>query len=342
MAAQDRGQNIEVKELLGQRATAFSYIQAIRLLARDAGETLSLGGPEPSINEILETYIRVRPKLALTFPGTDMTRIAPCEDDPSKTLITATFLGLYGASSPLPAFYTEDLIDERNDEKSIKRDFIDIINNGIYALFFKIWRRHRLFYRLCEEQDKKAADLIYCLLGLESQAVRSRMANPGRLFRYTGLAMQFPRSAQGLVAILEDSFNLKGMVKINQCVLRRVAIPETQHAKLGKSCCTLGQDCVLGTFAADMNGKFQIVVSNADPKVLHALLPNQPMFKQLSQVVRFYVNQPLEWELVVEPLQDRIETARPGNPSWSNLGWNTWLAPGSMNLTGQKAKTVFH
>jgi len=38
------------------------------------------------------------------------------ERDGHRFLITATFLGLYGVSSPLPTFYTEDLMDEASQD----------------------------------------------------------------------------------------------------------------------------------------------------------------------------------------------------------------------------------
>ncbi|WP_321493573.1 type VI secretion system baseplate subunit TssG [uncultured Desulfobacter sp.] len=339
MAAEDRKQDSQITDLLTERPGAFSFIQALRLLIKEVGLRESCNGGEITRNEILEKLIRIRPELSLTFPGTDMAGVEKLDHEPSRFLINATFLGLYGASSPLPTFYTEDLIEERSEGKSIKRDFIDIINYGIYTLFFRIWSKHRLFYRLCEEQDQDAVNLIYCLLGLENKGVRTRVSNINKFYRYTGLAMQFPRSAEGLVSILEDCFNLKGRVEVNQCTFRTVAIPEDQYALLGKSCCTIGEDLVLGHWVADMSGKFQIVISDADPCTLHALLPDQPLFTQFRQMVDFYVNQPLEWELVIEPVQDLIETVQPGSSSWSSLGWNTWLAPDMAGTGPQRAVT---
>lgn len=340
MGTKGRRQVSEIIERLAEKSTSFSFVQAVRLLLQDLSMETSDESVPLSHKEILENYIRVRPELSLSFPGTDITRVETSPHNPSQFLITATFLGLYGASSPLPTFYTEDLIAELNEDKSIKRDFLDIINHVIYPLFFKIWSKHRLFYKICEENDDTIINMIYCLLGLENKAQQNKIHHIEKYFRYAGLTLQFPRSAEGLASIIEDCLNLKDQVKINQCVQRKVPIPKDQYAFLGKSSCTLGEDCVIGTKVLDISGKFQVVIESADQWVLHAFLPDQPLFMELKQMVDFYVNQPLEWELVMKTGDNEVETAQPGNNQWSRLGWNTWLVSENSRLN---ASTVcFH
>ncbi|MBF0201966.1 MAG: type VI secretion system baseplate subunit TssG, partial [Desulfamplus sp.] len=245
-------------------------------------------------NGILEKYIRIRPELSLRFPGTDITAIEkkkspdalkdkkhkPGEDIPGKGnmgntpggnydtlhreggirdhdltyLVTATFLGLYGTSSPLPTFYTEDLIDELNDEGSIKRDFLDIIHHRLYPIFFNIHSKYNLLYKICQECDHKTAEILYAILGLENPVLRSKLPLHENYLKYSGILTQFPRSAEGLEAMVSDFFNLGGDVKVRQCVFRRVSIPEDQRAGLGKSYCRLGEDCVIGTETRDISG----------------------------------------------------------------------------------------
>jgi type VI secretion system protein ImpH len=334
MAAADREPESDIIEKLLAESSSFSFVQAVRLLL----QAVSSNDPqEIGKTEFLDRHIRVRPELSLRFPGTDISKIE--KTGPFTYLITATFLGLYGTSSPLPTFYTEDLIDELNEDKSIQRDFIDIINYSIYPIFFKIWSKYRLFYKICEENDETFIHKIYCLLGLEDRQMRDQFRNTEKYFRYAGLVLQFPRSAEGLIAVVEDCFNLKHRVRINQCVLRQVSIPKDQHLLLGVSSCILGQDSVIGDTIMDITGKFQLVMGDADAGILHAFLPDQPLFLELKQMVNFYVNQPLEWEVLMELEGCHIETAQPGNTTWSNLGWNTWLV--SENNSPDKVTTKF-
>lgn len=325
MDPQNREQTPEIINELIENSRSFSFVQAVRLLLHQCVR----GSDEAATGKkILENHIRIRPELSLNFPGTDITGVDITRknpDSPIRFLITATFLGLYGSSSPLPTFYTEDLIDEFNDDKSIKRDFMDIINYALYPIFFKIWSKHRLFYKICEEQDEQVIEMLYSLLGLEDKQARSRIKKIDRYFRYTGLSLQFPRSAEGLESIVSDGFDLKDRVQINQCVPRTVKIPEDQHALLGQSSCTLGEDAVIGRTVNDISGKFQIRIKDADSDTLHTFLPDRDAFVELRQLVEFYVNQPLDWELAVEVKENQIQTAQPGNSQWSHLGWNTWL-----------------
>lgn len=336
MAAEDRESKSEIIEKLLSKSSSFSFVQAIRLLLHtvSSNHTDDISRPD-----FLEKHVRIRPELSLRFPGTDITKIEKTGDSPLRYLITATFLGLYGTSSPLPTFYSEDLIEEFKDEKSIKREFIDILNYSIYPIFFKIWGKYRLFYKICEENDNTAINMIYCLLGLEDKHLRKQIHNTEKYFRYAGLTLQFPRSAEGLTSVLEDCFNLKDRIRITQCVLRSVSIPDDQHMRIGLSSCTLGQDSVIGKTVQDISGKFQIMITDADAGTLHAFLPDQNLFREFKQMVDFYVNQPLEWELAVELKGRHIETTQPGNTNWSKLGWNTWLV--SENHIPDKAVTRF-
>lgn len=336
MDAQNREHPSEIVERLSKKSTSFSFVQTVRLLLH----TIEQETGAFNRKKVMEEMIRIRPELSLRFPGTDITQIEVLADKASlQYLITATFLGMYGASSPLPTFYTEDLIDEFNDDKSIRREFLDIINYAIYPLFFNIWGKYRLFYKVCEEKDLSVIDKLYSMLGLEDRQSRKKIHNIDRYFRYIGLTLQFPRSAEGLEAIISDGFDLKGKVRVMQHIPRTVSIPADQYALLGVSSCTLSEDAVIGNRIKDISGKFRIIVSDADSSILHSLLPDRDRFLELMQMVDFYVNQPLEWELVIEMKEDQVQTAQPGNSCWSNLGWNTWLIP--KNGKAGKTQTVF-
>lgn len=330
----------EIKTKLLDESAAFSFVQAVRLLLHELSAPADVNAGTADMQQVLEKQIRIRPELSLRFPGTDITDIEKTRIEPEKYLITATFLGLYGASSPLPTFYTEDLIDEWNEEKSIKREFLDVINYTLYPIFFKIWSKYRLFYKICEEQDSRVTNMLYCFLGLENDHLRQQIRHIKKFFRYTGLALQLPRSAEGLVAMVEDCFDLEDHVGTEQCVPRKVAVPADQRMFLGESGCTLAEDAVVGEWVWDISGKFRIVFFQADAGRLHRFLPDRTAFSELSQLVNFYVNQPLECELVVALKKNEVETAKLGQTVWSNLGWNTWLL--SKKEPIGKARTAFN
>jgi type VI secretion system protein ImpH len=309
-----------MKSTLLSEGKRFSFIQAMRLLRFIARRTCARTMDEKA----LDRKIRVRPELSLNFPGTDIARIEQSDPESGRYLVTATFFGLYGASSPLPAFYTEDLLQERNEDRSITRDFFDIFNAPLYDLLFQLWGKHQLLYQIAEAQDERALQRLYCLSGLESDFLRRRLKNPYRMLRYIGVATQLPRSAQGLCALVADALG-QADVQVLACVERMAPIPEGQRLWLGESGNTLGENSVLGEQAPDRMGKFRIRIGPCGAERLHDLLPDSERFGEMTELIRFYLDQPLEWDLEIVLKPGEAEGIVLGRERWSRLGWNTWL-----------------
>jgi len=153
MGTHSRQQETNIIEELFTQSSKFSYVQAIRLLERDFRHNDAVSHPK----------IRTHPRLSLDFPNSDLIEIK--EEEGFITLVV-TFLGLYGESSPLPTFYTESLLDEARDDKSVMRDFIDIFNIPIYQAYFKVWLKSRLGLRLNEFHDTKVLELLHVFSGM--------------------------------------------------------------------------------------------------------------------------------------------------------------------------------
>ncbi len=317
MAGKKRGQTPNIKEKLLEEAPRFSFVQAIRLLRfiaqSESGEVLD----EQEINR----RIRARPELTLEFPETDINAV---EEVSSRYLVTATFLGLYGTSSPLPTFYTEDLFNEQSEDLTITRDFFDIINTPLYRLFFKCWSKYRLYYKIVEQFDPDTLQRLYCLLGLEDDKLKEYFNNPQSLLRYIGLTTLFPRSAEGLRALLSDSL-AEPSIRIIQCVHRVAEIPFDQRCILGVSGNRLGENAYLGIEIDDRMGKFRIRAGPVDSDTFHRFLPDRPAYRKIEENIRFYLDQPLLWDFELLINSDKIKTVRPGHKRWSQLGWNTWI-----------------
>jgi len=112
----------------------FSFVQVMRLARKHLDPKGEEGLPEIPWQD----RVRVRPELSLAFPASD---VAGVEKDGDNLRVTTTFLALYGASSPLPTFYTEDLMDEASNDESVCRDFLDIIHQRLYHLWFQCWSK---------------------------------------------------------------------------------------------------------------------------------------------------------------------------------------------------------
>jgi len=265
--------------------------------------------------------IRVRPELSLAFPETDITKIEPSAS-PGTYRITAAFLGLYGASSPLPTFYTEDLLQEMGQDRSVSRDFYDIFNSRIYTLYFNIWTYYHLFFNIYEEPSEPVLERLYCLAGLGGDALRKALDDPFRLLRYTGLATQFPRSAEGLRSILADGLD-EPSLRITQCVERLAVIPTEQRLFLGLTGNILGENAYLGQVIADRTGNFRVHIGPVDGETFARYLPDQPTFSQIGRLIGYYLDQPLNWDVEITLKTEGMSTIALGDRCL--LGCNTWI-----------------
>ncbi len=308
-----------VKENLLARGSSYSFVQAIRLLSH----YIHAEGDEGE--DVMRQRIRVRPELSLDFPGNDIVSIYRRGSEPDKFFITATFLGLYGSSSPLPTFYTEDLLEEASDDRNISRDFVDIINMPAYHLFYKCWAKYNLAFGLAESRRADALERLYCLLGFGTEKIRETFERPGRFLRYIGLATQIPRSAEGLRALISDCVG-EPSIDIEQCVPLMAAIPADQRFCLGISGHCLGEEATLGAFVLDCTGKFRIHAGPLSGESFQKLLPEGYFFGFIGRLAHFYLDQPLDWDLEIAVLPSDIRPVSLGEETCSRLGWNTWLA----------------
>jgi len=317
MADENGRPTAKLTERLLAEGRRFSFIQAFRFLLLHLRRNSS---PDIDLNELAKK-IRVRPELSLAFPESDITKIEE-SSPPGSFMVTAAFLGLYGSSSPLPTFYTEDLLQELSQDRSISRDFYDIFNSRLYSLYFGIWKHYHLFFNIAEDPDKDVLQRLYCLAGLGGEALRESAENPYGMLRYIGLATQFPRSAEGLRALLADGLS-EPAVHITQCRERIATIPEDQRLFLGVSGNILGEDAYLGAGIADRAGNFRVHIGPVNKETFNRYLPDQPDFQKLGQLIRFYLDQPLTWdvEVTLKP-QDLTTTVV---SSQAMLGCNTWI-----------------
>ena len=310
----------DVTQALLNQASTFSFFQAIRLLRH-----LTHG---QAVDRDVDTSARisVRPNLSLAFPSSDIEEIDSSEDA-SGFRMTANFLGLYGSGSPLPTFYTEDLIDEAAQDESVSREFIDIFNQRLYDLLYQGWLKYRQFFHIAEAKDAQYLERLYCLLGLGAESLRRWKEVPGgdyRLLRYIGLFTQHPRSAAGLGALLRDALGDIPLT-IVPCVLRKAKIPVSQQLHLGLSGSHLGIDSYLGEEIADRMGKFQIQIGPLEQADFLQFTPGKMRYDLLVAFTESYLTDPLAYEVELILGARQAQTMALGDPLRSVLGVTSWV-----------------
>ncbi|MDR5837103.1 type VI secretion system baseplate subunit TssG [Caballeronia sp. LZ034LL] len=331
MDAAARSTSAALDDALFNQGERFGYFQAVRLLRRRA----RLAGDDPE-------RLRVRPRLALGFPETDIDGIerdmprppaGPGEYDedtpaPRPTpRITANFFGLYGVSSPLPTFYTEDLLEEAREGRTGMREFLDILHYTLYPLLYESWIKYRPHLRVVEEGDESMRERLYAFVGLQERTLRRDDA-PGvaDLLRYAGLFSQRPHSALGLQTLLADAF-APARVQIVECVESWLPIPADQRAALGDMRHALGVECYLGTQCRDANNRLRVELRDLPVALFEALQPGRREHERLRFLIRYYLTEPFDVTVLLELRAGVVANARAGGGHWSALGRDTWLAP---------------
>lgn len=249
MQSYHRNKKIDLIEELLKDPSSFSFVQAIRILSKKAGKDFFRN-------------IDIKPELTLKFPTSDIAKINKKGD---RYEVVATFLGLYGTSSPLPTFYTEELIEERNNDKSVKRDFIDIFNKRAYELYFYIFLTSYPSIYLYEYGNEELKKIF--------------------------LKEPFSLSVEKIKKLL-NRFD----TEVEEFVSDYTVVEDEQTTKLSFQNNKLGYDTHLGNKFLHKN-KFIIKIKNLNKEEFFHFLKSR---KKYSQIINKNLKQSLYWAWCVE------------------------------------------
>ena len=308
---------------LEEDPASFTFFQAVRLLEQAHPETVSLGESGPASREVA----RLRPTSSLAFPTSDLTAVTRrSRGDPPFEIETPIF-GLYGPSSPLPAFYSEDILKaELLGESDPARVFLDVLNHRLLALLFRAWSKYRWEFTFQPGATDRTSQHLLGLIGLATDGLRERVGLPaGRLLRYAGFVSQRPRGAVFLGGVISDYFD-DVPADVEQCVLRRVDIPMKDQNRIGIANGTLGENLVIGESVPDRTGKCRIRLGPMDRARYEEFLPGGSSYPTLGALVRFLLPDPLVYDLRLVLKGREVPMLRVTvEPDAARLGWTSWV-----------------
>lgn len=320
MAASPREHAPAVVEKLLERPKTFSFVQAVRLITLFG--RASYGGE----GAVLHKGLKVVPDLSLGHPSTDIVSIrretAAAEGALPRYSVVATFLSLYGASSPLPTFYTEELLDEARQGESASRDFLDIFNQALYTLYYQAYNKYKLGLRSREEKARSLWDMQYSLLGMGGETLRREAGTSERDLRFIGLFSRHAHSAHGLRQYLALRLDYTS-IDIEQCVERNMPIPEDQLCRLGRA--ALNGETAIGRTIRDVGGAFRVHLRDLDESAALRFQPGGEGRAALETAVRHYLSLPLGYDIVLHVRANSLSGARLGNPASGRIGMNAFM-----------------
>lgn len=327
MAASSGSQTTSVAERLANEPQRFGFFQAVRLLRK-----MRPGAPPPGEgDEPRDEPVRFGSGVSLSFPPSDVAELIPGEGDAPPHLATPFF----GIASPasygsLPTAYTEYVRDEARRKNTAPRDFLDVFNHRLIALFYRAWEKHRFaiaYEGSSTEDGDRFESNLYAILGLGDASLRHRL--PLRdlaLLRWAGPLARGRVTAEALEKILEGYFEVP--VAIEEFVLRRHILEEGELSPLGAGRDRLGRGAFLGRTLTTSQFHVRVKLGPLDRRDYIRFLPTGDAYAPFRELMRFATGSELDFDVRlvlrakdVPPL--RLGARAPGEAP--RLGWLAWI-----------------
>lgn len=270
-----------IKRLCSE-AYDFSFFRAVMLLEDYYRARHGIDQP------IAAGRIRFTPDESITFPPND---IAGIEEKDGVVSFTLSFMGLVGATSPLPVYFSEYL-STHPDTAPALYDFLTIFNHRIYSLFFRAWKKYHFLFNFSADGSDSFTRKVGMLAGIDPSMSPKKM----RFLAYCGILSSTTRSADGLRTLLSDYFG--GIpVRIEEFASRWARLRNVKP--LGTDT-PLGEATILGTTYFDRAGKFRVVVGPLSRQVYETFLPGSENIADMRDAVNLYLSDPLEYDIEVQ------------------------------------------
>ncbi len=303
----------------------YSFFQINKLLHRYLNKR-NLNGSDLShknTSSRKKHTVRYKANPSLSFPSADIQDIRLwIESDKEFAEVVVNFMGLFGPSSPLPAFFTERILHAEPGDTSVQ-DFLDLFNHRILDLLQRVWEKYR-YYQVYERGQDEFSRSMFALVGITHiELCEFSDLQWSRLMPYAGLIALKVTNVEKVSRVIEGYFDIDG-VDIEQCVLREVQVNADQMNQMGIINCGMGSDLVLGESVLDRMGKIRIKLRNLTVEQFRRFLPGGAMNSPLKQLIKFLMTDQFDVEIWLQAsgkshLQSKVDGEH------AMMGWNTCL-----------------
>ncbi len=331
MASQDRPTASYIINDLIQHSHNYSFFQAVRLL----DDYHRLQKTAEGRTELKQTLIQFSVNPALDYHDSDLDSIEITQTEGQvKAKLQVNFMGLYGASTPLPVFYSEAIIqaDEGDDHS---KDFMDLFNHRMISLVYKCWEKYRYYLNYKKGNTDQFSNWMFSLMGMYKSDDIVDLRNDSDIQWHKllpSLAMLGMRchSKSIIESILKSYFNWQN-IRIKSNIKRYVYIDEEQQNRLGLQNAVLGDDLVLGAQIEDRSGKFRVIISKLPYHLFCQFLPDGDYHLGLKKLINFLLRDQLDYDIELQLLIPEVPTLRLGYNCNEKLGLTTWIGENSIS-----------
>lgn len=324
-----------VREALREKPWNFGFFQAVRLLHRMEQDRQPLG----AFSRPGEEVVRLSVPTTISFPASEVQAL----DFPGSAApdMTVNFLGLLGPQGVLPYWYSVVVEEATRGRNRAARDFLDIFQHRMLSHFYRAWEKARSEVAFERGADDHLAPVVRAIVGLNTPGLEGRMsvADTAMLF-YAGLLGPSQRSAIGLEQVLADYFEVP--VRVEQFSGGWFELDPDAFLRLGEDdvpSAQLGVGAVVGTAIWNEQARVRIRVGPLARADFERFLPTGTAHGELRELVRFYSDDAVDFDLQLVLRQDDVPPTVLGQADSLPLGWGSWLR--TRPSDGDKDQVVF-
>jgi type VI secretion system protein ImpH len=331
------------------QAPRMNFIRFCELLELAMPDRPSLGTTDSPATE----PVRFRSRAQLGFPGREIDAVRYDLDNPAAApSVVTTFLGFYGVDARMPAYFVDEVAQNRDGAESLAA-FLDLFHHRIITQYCRVARKYRYpvgFRR--DGTDPVSRYLLsfagfgfststriatYSAAGSEAGGASSarqrlaKVADKRRLLSMLGLTMQKTRTAEGLAGVLRHAVpDASITVEEFHPVWREVNDFEPA---------ALGEQCLLGRGFYDRANVVRVVITPALRETVLSLVPGQPAHREIMALLRFYLGYESEADLEMH-VRANLMPKPMLEPRQANLGFTAQLeTPPGSTVTGPAGVT---
>ena len=319
--------------MLDREPYCFEFFQAVRLLARMAPERQVVGRFAHPADEVA----RFSANTSVAFPASEIQSLARREDGPAEMQVN--FMGLTGPTGVLPLDYSHMVMERVRAKDRTLRDFFDLFNHRMIALFYQAWEKYRFSIPYERGERDRFSHYVLALLGLGTPGLQDRQDVPDdALVFYSGLLSPHPRSATALRQVLADYFGVP--VEIEQFVGAWYPVERESQCALGDDGSysdQLGFGAVVGDEIWDQQSRVRIQFGPLALEQYEDFLPGGEAHRHVRALASFFAAGEYDVEIQLILRRDEVPPCEL-RPAGRRLGWTSWVK--SAEFTRDPGETV--
>ncbi|WP_213305170.1 type VI secretion system baseplate subunit TssG [Paraburkholderia sacchari] len=326
-----------------------NFIRFCELLELAAPDAPALGTTDSPAAD----PIRFRSRAQLGFPGREIDAVRIDADNPAAPpAVVTTFLGLYGVDARMPAYFADEVAQNRDGAEPLSA-FLDLFHHRIITQYYRVARKYR--YPVGFRRDgtdpvsryllsfagfgfstSRAAPSVPGLSGAmqerevsTARQMLTRVADKRRLLSMLGLAMQRTRTAEGLAGVLRHAVP-DATITVEEFYPVWREVNDFEPA-------ALGEQCLLGRGFYDRGNTVRVVITPASRETVLALVPGQAGHREIMALLRFYLGYESEADLEMHVRPDLMPKPML-EPRQANLGFTAQLEAPARSAAGAPAR----